>query len=47
MTRETAVTWAIFGYGCLALVLAGWAAYEAGHRIKQRFTRKGRHRHEG
>lgn len=44
MTRETAVTWAIFGYGCLALVLAGWAAYEMSFWIKRRTKGKGRHR---
>lgn len=43
MTRMVAVTWAIFGYGCLALVLATWAAYELAARIKQR-KKKGRHR---
>jgi hypothetical protein len=44
-----AVTWAIFGYGCLALVLATWAAYGLTEQIRKSKQRKakGKGRHRG
>lgn len=42
MSAQVAVTWAVFGYGTLAFVLAAWAAYEMAIKINNR--RRGRHR---